>query len=742
MSAGGWLTGKRVAVIVFMITVVAAVPGMLSLRIETDATASFIPRSGPEAEIYERYLRLFPPDFGTVVIATGEVWDAERWEAFVQLAEDLEYLGVVERVIGLPTTEYVVGTGAMVEVEDFVDLEADDGAAREELAVNYEPYQRRLVTENGQAVALYVACKRAVDAITFDEAVTPVIAKYRPIFTEGGRGDLFQSGDQYVSAEIARQTTNSTLILGVSMLIMFAVAALITRSAVGGVLCVGTGVFGVFFTFSLMGYLGITQNSVNALTTNMILPLGTAFTIHAIEYVRRDQRFLFGIVPISAIWPFAFATGSTMLGFGTTAISTVENIQQFGLLGVFGIFACLYTTIFLTFPMMARFGSTRPSSDDETLPRVLSMPLEVSRGPLLATIAVLLVLSVAGFFLTRVNYEAIDYLLPDNEARVNADRGTELFSRHNMPLVFFGNQDGDALDADTWARIRELARDIRTDYPEIKTAWIYDQVKQLSLAFTADEPKPVAMPDSSDLLAQYLLLLEERDVEPYIDTERKHLTLILQIPFRNSTAFRAFREDLAHRVESAGLNGHLTGRQKLFFEVGDRIATQNMQSLGIGLSVLFVVFCVALGSVRMGALAVLVNALPVLGCLAFMGFVGIDLDLGSSIVAAVALGIVVDDTGHMITRYNAHRQEGKPRERAVRLMLREMWRPVTTTTVVIAIGFIVMNFAPLVPFHTFARTLTATMIYALVCDLILLPTLLLHFDRRDFAETLERAQAA
>ncbi len=365
--------------------------------------------------------------------------------------------------------------------------------------------------------------------------------------------------------------------------------------------------------------------------------------------------------------------------------------------------------------------------------------MDISRGALVLTIAVLLALSVSGFFLTRVNYEAIDYLLPGNEVRVNADRGTKLFSRHNVPLVFFGEHEGEALRAEKWSQIKQIAAGIRRDYPEVKTAWVYDQVKQLSLAFTADEPHPVALPNSSDLLAQYLLLFDERDIEPYIDTERKHLVLILQIPFRNSTQFEAFREDLQSRLDAAGLNGHLTGRQKLFFEVGDRIATQNMQSLAIGLGVLFVVLCVALGSVQTGALAVLVNALPVLGCLAFMGFFGIDLDLGSSIVAAVALGIVVDDTGHMITRYNAHRKQGKPRERAVRLMLREMWRPVTTTTVVIAIGFIVMNFAPLVPFHTFGRTLTATMLYALVCDLILLPALLLHFDRREFDDAVPEA---
>ncbi len=723
------LSPKRVAVLAFLATVAAALPGVRSLQNETDAAAGYIPRSGPEAEFYRAYLDEFIPDFGTVVVATGDVWRPDRWQALRDLAEELESLEVVERVIGLPNADYVTGTAESVEVEDFVDLVPEAGDRLRDIAVNYEPYLNTLVTPDGKAVALYVPSRVDADAVAFDEKVTPVVEKYASVFQDPAGGDLFQSGDHYVGAEIARQTEASTLMIGGTMLIMLIIAAVSLRSLSGGVMCVASGVFGVYFTFALMGYLGITMNSVNSLVLNMIIPYGTAYTIHAVDYVKRDREFFLGVVPVSGLGPFLFAGISTMLGFGMTAVSSVQNIVQFGLLGVFGVLMIMYTTAFLTFPITARLAARRPPKTVKPAPAVFLSAMNTPRALALGLTLVLLVVSVAGALQARVNYEPIEYLLPGNSARDNADRGSALFSRHTMPLVFSGEKADDALDPERWKKINSLLEELKRDYPGLRASWLYDQIKQLSLAYTADDPQPTAMPGSADLIAQYLVLFEERDLQPFVDTDRKDLNVALGIPFRNSESFNMFRDDINRRMQEAGLNGKITGRQYFFFEVGDTIAVENLESVAMGLAVLLLCFVVYTRSLRCGIASLLVNVIPVMGCIAFMVLLGIDLDIGSSIVAAVALGMVVDDTGHMVARYVAHRRTGLDPRPAAEKMLSELWYSVLMTTVVISVGFFVANFAPLVPFHTFSRTLTATMILAVFCDLFLLPALLVHLDR-------------
>ena len=735
------LSPKRIAVGVFLLTVFAALPGIMRMQIETDAAAGYIPRHGLDHEFYERYLDEFIPDYGTVVIATGDLWRPDRWLAFRDLAEELEGLDVVERVIGLPNSDYVVGTSEQVELEDFAELVPEAGDRLREYAVNYEPYVGTLVTPDGRAVALYVASSEDADSVTFDNAVSPVVDKYAPVFKDDAGGDLFQSGDHYVGAEIARQTASSNLMIGISMLIMFLVAAIALRSVMGGLMCVASGIFGAYFTFALMGYLGITQNSVNSLVLNLIIPYGTAYTIHAVDYVKRDRQFLFGIVPVTGAAAFVFAGLSTMLGFGMTAISSVHNIIQFGLLGAFGVLMIMYTTVFLTFPITVRLAARREPEIARPIPKFVLAAMNMSKARVVAIVIALLAVTTFGAMQTRVNYEAIDYLLPGNVARQNADRGTELFSRHTMPLVLPGEKPGDAFDPEKWFKIEALLADLESDYDGLKTSWLFDQVKQLSLAFTADDPEPVAMPDSADLIAQYLVLFDERDLEPYVDSERRDLNIVLGIPFRNSESYNAFRNDVNARLQEAGLEGEITGRQHFFFEVGDRIAVENLQSVGMGLAVLFVSFAFLARSLRVGAIATIVNAVPVVGCIAVMALLGIDMDIGSSIVAAVALGMVVDDTGHLVSRYNAHRRAGLAPQAAAHQTMSEQWYSVLVIAIVIAIGFSVANFAPLVPFHTFSRTLTATMLLAVLCDLLLLPALLIHFDswKSDSAEALSKA---
>jgi hypothetical protein len=734
MKLKSLLAPKRVATFVFLASVVAAAPGITRLKVEADATNAFVPKHGHEAEVYKHFLDTFTPDFGTVVIATGDVWQPERWKAFCDLSAELEGLDVVERVIGLPNADYVTGTAEQVEVRDFTELAPEAGEPLRDLAVGYEPYRRILVTEDGRAVALYVASKRDIDAITFDDAIRAAMKKYTAAFRTEAGGELFQSGDMYVNAEVSRQTEKSTLILAISMLVMLVVATISTRRIVGGILCVASGVFAAYFTFALMGYLGIAQNPFNSLTLNIMIPLGTAYTIHAMEYTQRETRYILGIIPVAGVVPFLFAAGTTVLGFGTTAIIDNVNIQQFGLLGAFGILMVLYTTLFLTFPLTVRTGHTPPPVESLQIPRLLAWPARLSRGATVALVAIMFGLTGIGMAFVKVNYEAIDYLLPSNPARMDADRGTRLFSRQLMPLVVYGGGPDSALDPKLWTKIDALLARLRKDYPEVKTSWIYDQIKQLSLAYTADDPTPTAMPGSSDLIAQYLLLFREHDLQPYLDAERKDLSVVLHTPARNSMEFHAFEKDLRGRIEAAGLHAELTGRQAAFFHMGDRIAWNNVRSTVFSAIVLWITFTLMVGSFTVGTIALVVNTLPVFACLGFLGLSGIELDLGSSMVMAIALGLVVDDTGHLIIRYRTNRLAGCAPREAIDLTMRAHWSPVIIATLVIVAGFSVLNFAPLVPFHSFSRTLSATLAFAVLGDLILMPPLLIHFDRSGWKE--------
>lgn len=725
----------RIALGLFVAAIAAAIPGLRRLEVERDATLAFIPGTGALSENYASYLERFPGDIGTMVVATGDVCEPHEWQALIDLADDLMDLSVVDKVTGLPTVEYVTGSGDLVEVRDFIDLRPERDAKLCDLARRYRPYRSLLITEDLSATALYVRGFKDLDEVTINAEIAPVVAHHRASFLDGDSGDLFQAGSTYQNAEISRLTAKSPLLVGVSALIMLFATWYVTGLLRVGFLAILCGIIGVLFTLAAMGYLGIKVDPMNALLTQVLMPLGAAFTIHAWGYARSRDTWRWGLIPKSAIRPFTFAAVTTMVGFGATAVSTIPNVRRFGLLGMFGIAVCALMTVAITFPGL--FGARRAGSESELprLPSWLEMPLRISRGRTLLLLAVSLLLCAGGLSQLRVHYAPLDYIPRANQVRIDMDRGAEFFNRINAQMVIPTGEPDGALDPRLWREIREFILEMERKYPGIRASWVYDQVAELSLAFTAEQQEPIVLPDSRELLSQYLLLLDPREVEPYLDADRSTLTVVFRVPWRTSTGFRPFRRDVRAFAERSGTDAHVTGKIAAFFEVIDRMAVENVESLAIGLSLVLLFLWIFARTLGIAVIGTLVNAVPVLGSLAFLGFTGIGLDLGSSVVSAIALGIVVDDTGHLIARYHEYRRTGSDPHDAARRMLAELWKPVLSTSVVIVIGFSVMYLAELVPFHTFSSTLSIAVICAVVGDLVLLPALLIHLDRHSSAST-------
>jgi predicted RND superfamily exporter protein len=717
-----------IAIGLLVAAVLGAIPGLLRLQVERDVTLAFLPKTGAVGENYATYLELFPGDIGTLVVATGDLCTPARWRALMELSEDLAALSVVDKVTGLPTAEYVVGVGDRVEVKNFVDLRPEPEAELCSLASGYPPYRSLLLSDDLRAMTLYVRAFKDLDAVTINRDIEPVVRRHRPSFLDDHGGDLFQAGSTYLAAEGSRLTVRSGLLVGAVAIIMLLTTGYMTGLLRAGVLAILCGLVGVAWTFALMGYLGIKQNPTNSLVAQVLIPLGAAFTIHACGHAASRGSWKLGLIPEGAIRPFAFAVVTTMVGFGATAISTIPNIRHFGLLGIFGIGICAAMTVGFTFPLLRRRGPTGKEVP-QTLPSALGLSFRMNRTQTVVLVGALGVLSIAGLLRVRVNYGPLDYLPLDNQVRIDMDRGAESFSRISQQMLISGTEPDSAIDPELWKEVRTFIQKTETKHPGVRASWIYDQVSELSKAFTADEATPTELPDSKDLIAQYLLLLDPREVEPFLDWDRSHMTVMFRVPWTRSAQFPPFKRDLEEFSRETGIDAVLTGQVSAVFQVIDRMAVENVQSLAIGLVGVLLLLWMLARAPEVAVIATLVNAGPVLAGLAFLGFMSIDLDLGSSIVSAIALGIVVDDTGHLIARYTQHRRDGRTPEAGARLMLLEFWKPVLTTSVVIVVGFSVMNLAELAPFHTFSRVLSVAVIFAAFGDLVLLPALLIHFDR-------------
>ena len=160
--------------------------------------------------------------------------------------------------------------------------------------------------------------------------------------------------------------------------------------------------------------------------------------------------------------------------------------------------------------------------------------------------------------------------------------------------------------------------------------------------------------------------------------------------------------------------------QRLF---GSQIAT-----LGLVIAVLFGMFWCLFRSIKLAAIGIIPNALAVISILGFMGWFGISLDLMTITLAAIAMGIAVDDTIHFLSHYSKLIREGMGRVEALTEVLSGTGVALIVTTMILVSGFGLFIFAHLTPNMNFGILSSFVLFMALVCDLVVLPCIVLTVE--------------
>ena len=155
------------------------------------------------------------------------------------------------------------------------------------------------------------------------------------------------------------------------------------------------------------------------------------------------------------------------------------------------------------------------------------------------------------------------------------------------------------------------------------------------------------------------------------------------------------------------------------------IASQ-VDTLSLVIGAIFIVFILIFRSLKLSIIALLTNLIPLGAIFGFLGISGIPLDLMGVTIAAICLGIGVDDVIHYIHRY---KEELKfyPIKTAIKNSHNSIGNAMYYTTLIIVIGFCSMMSSNFIPTIYFGLLTTLVMLLMLISSLILLPTLLMTF---------------
>ncbi len=678
-----------------------------------------LPAEGLSHDRYAEYLSRFPNDQGAILVAQGLVCKAPGWALFQQLERDLRESGLIEKILSIasPEAKYVTATADQFDLERFSDVEFDSPQARCHAAFGYPPFESLLINDKFDA-ALILLAKSGVDPIIFSRELEALVTSYSAK-AEGLGGSIVVTGEPIMSAEVSRVVERDSIYVLVTLLLLLLVIYLLTRSVYTILATFLLCVFVLGITYGVMGWLGAELTPATSLVVFLLVPLSAAFVIHAHGYIARSSEIGDSVSTSSSA--FLLAGLTTAIGFAFTGFTPAKDIQLLAMMGVVGIAAATAGVFLIALPLLESVSRAR-------FVYSITLSYKILGNPVIGYSVLILLLVVAVFGLSRIefNYGPTQYLPDSNPVRADFLKTGEKFGRMNLPLMIAVD---DVHDPAVWIELNVLANQLENlPLGRIRVSWFYKQMASLSKALSLDEEGEfLPFPTSKEEFSQLLLLFDPADIEMYFDQEKEFVLMMLQIPFEGSKEYFALKGVIDDFFENSMLEGYLVGRVGSFFETGHRLGSDTFRGLAIGGIVIFFILWILFGSFLMALAGIFVNVLPVLAGIGVMGILKIDIDMGSSIVAAVAFGIILDDSTHLLARVKRLVKAGYDPSTSVARTIRELAAPIFATTIAISVGFSVLLLAEMQPFNDFAIVILVTLLMALISDLLLLPLLVRKF---------------
>jgi predicted RND superfamily exporter protein len=301
-----------------------------------------------------------------------------------------------------------------------------------------------------------------------------------------------------------------------------------------------------------------------------------------------------------------------------------------------------------------------------------------------------------------------------------------------------GIQDG-IHDPQYLGAVEAFAAWYRTQPGVAYVAGLTDVLKDLNKALHGSDGQWYRLPQERSEVAQYLLLHElslpmGMGLDNLMNADRSatRLTVVVQktdsetLLELDARARQWLSENAADILPTEG-----TSLDMIFSHINHRNIRSLLFGTGVALVVISLLLMIALRSVSLGVISLFPNLAPAAMAYGLWGLLVGHIDMALSVVVCMSLGIVVDDTVHFLSKYQRARKERQlAAAPGIRYAFRTVGAALTTTSVILIAGFAVLGASDFTPTRETGTLLAATLGIALVVDFLLLPPLLLKFDRK------------
>jgi predicted RND superfamily exporter protein len=584
-------------------------------------------------------------------------------------------------------------------------------------------------------------------------------------------GSLFLGGVSMIAVDLISFIKNDLKVFGLGVLFFLVMTLAIIfkkpRWIVLPLLCCGCS---AVWMIGLLGWFGweVTVISSNFISLQLIITM--AVTIHLIVRYRElhtlnpetDQRRLILEAVRLKLKPCLYAAATTIAGFGSLVLSNILPVITFGWMMIAGIVVSLIVT-FLLFPagLMLLPKSTPPTDPDR---RLSLMPIfarftEKHGSAILIISAVVFCISTVGITRLAVENSFIDYFKdtteiyrgmkivdqklggttpldvivdfeesgPEKPTAV-AEPGVETESDFDSFEEFEEVED----DEKYWFTVDKISRikaihDYLDSVPE--TGKVMSLGALMKVAEKFNDGKAL---DNFQLALLYTQIPEKFKrliLNQYVSIEHNQVRFSIRVrdsekTFKRNIFLKKIRRHLINELDLKNDKVRVTGLLVLYNNMLQSLFQSQILTLGITILALLAMFLVLFRSLKIALIAIFPNIFSIAFVLGLMGWMNIPLDMMTITIAAISIGIAVDDTIHYIYRFKQEFSIDRNYIRALHRCHGSIGYAMYYTSVTIIIGFSILALSNFIPSIYFGLLTGLAMLIALVAALTLLPRLL------------------
>jgi predicted RND superfamily exporter protein len=690
----------------------------------------------------------------TISVKTGSIFEPKVLAVLEEMTQESWHIPFSKRVDSLTNFPYTRAEGDDFIVDDLfseaLTMSPEDIDIRRQFALK-EPSLGNAISQQQDVSGILVT----INLPENNSAATREISQYVLELTDKFKAsypelDIDVSGSILLNNTFFEAATSGTgKLLLIMFCLMLVVVGLLLRSIVVTLTILVLTILAILSGLGLATWLGIPLTGPSSSAPIIISAIVVANTVHIMAILLKkmgegeSKREAIAFTVNVNFQPVVLTSLTTIIGFLCLNASDVPPYRFLGTTAALGVAASLFLTfVFLPallsiMPIRVNQKTSQEAKTHDFWADLADFVVVRRKGLVVACILSALVLSPLAF-----NNKVDDRLLRYFDEEVPIRANSEYSMAHLAPFyaLSYGipaKDEGGISEPEYLTNLEAFTEWTRAQPEVMYVASLSDTMKRINRSMHGDDERWYKIPDDRELASQYLLLYElslpyGQDLTNQIDIKKSATKLF--IGFRDISSGQM--KDFASRSEdwmAANFPDYMvapaTGPPLLFAYIWESATRSNLFGMIMAVLLISIVIALAMKSIRLGLISLIPNFIPAAMAFGVWSLINGQLDIGSSIVAVISFGIIVDDTIHFLSKYQYARNAGATAEDAVRFAFTTVGRALLVTTIALVIGFSVLTTSSFTLNSSMGLLTSIAIAFALILDFFLLPPLLMLMDK-------------